>query len=81
MTMRQQQVIDILRGPDNPLLKRKLAQGRITVHVLGPQDCMVQVGSRVVLDGVTKERALEEADGQCRRLRDKGLSASVTVFE
>lgn len=80
--MIQDKVLDVLRGTKDPSLRKRAPRyADIAVHVLGPgQDCTVQVGSRIVLEGATRSRALEEAYGQERRLRDKGIKAKVTVY-
>lgn len=82
MSDRYSKVIDVLRGTaPAKLRKRAPSYADITVHVLGPQDCTVQIGSRVVLEGATRERAVEEAEGQRRRLAERGITAKVVVHE
>lgn len=78
----QDMVLDVLRGTAHPSLrKRAPSYASVTVHVLGLNDCTVQVGSRVVLQGATRERAVEEAEGQKRRLVARGINATVTIYD
>ena len=77
MTLREDKVLQVLRKAD-PALARKLTRD-ISVHDMG-NDSMVQVGTRVVVEGVTFERAMEEAVGQEARFLARGIKAKVKVF-
>lgn len=81
MSDRYSKVIDVLRGTAPAKLRKRAPNSDIAVHVLGQQDCIVQVGSRIVLSGATYERAVEEAEGQKRRLAERGITARIIVHE
>lgn len=72
-------VIEVLRGSNKPR-KSSYKQPVIFVHVFSENDCTVQVGSRVVLQGVSRTRANEEVKARVERFKARGLPHTVEVF-
>ena len=76
--MREDKVIEVLRGP--PGLSKRTARNQISVHVLRDGKCTVQVGSRVVLEGVDEAVAMQAAEDRKYRLKFSNIIANIKVF-
>ena len=76
--MREDKVIEVLRGPSK--ISSRTARNQISVHVLRDGKCTVQVGSRIVLEGVDEATAMQSAEGRKDRLKFSGIIANIKIF-